>query len=153
MAGTVTSNIRAAASDVDNDHLERVAASTGLADLPDGGLERTIGEGGAGLSTGQRQLVAGSALASDPVLLILDEATAHIDSHAEARVQDAVERGDGRGILLIAHRLATVRKCDEIILLRDGGIVERGSHADLMRANGAYAELERAHRGDSQPLI
>lgn len=120
------------------------AGATFLHDLPQG-LDTTVGEKGHALSTGQRQLLSFSrALAFDPEFLILDEATANIDSETEAQLESVLDRLlQGRQAIIVAHRLATVRRADTILVLRDGNIVERGPHAALMELDGLYAEMVR----------
>jgi ATP-binding cassette subfamily B protein len=110
-----------------------------------GGLAHRLGERGGTLSSGERQLIAlARAVIHDPELLILDEATAHIDSQTEALVQDGLKRLlVGRSAVIIAHRLSTIRTCDRILVLHQGRIVESGSHTDLLSAGGRYAELHR----------
>jgi ABC-type multidrug transport system fused ATPase/permease subunit len=113
-----------------------------LDDLPDG-LQTDVGERGARLSLGQRQLVAlARVLLQDPAILLLDEATASIDPLTEAQVQGALATVlNGRTSIIIAHRLSTVRAADRIIVLRDGQIIEEGNHDDLLAQDGHYAEL------------
>lgn len=113
-----------------------------LPDLPLG-LETVVGEKGHALSTGQRQLLSfARALAFDPEFLILDEATANIDSETEAQLESVLDRLlEGRQAIIVAHRLATVRRADVILVLSEGKIVERGSHSTLLALNGLYAEM------------
>ena len=102
-------------------------------------------EGGSGLSAGERQLISiGRALLADPRILILDEATSNIDRPTEVLIEKALDRLlHGRTSIVIAHRLATVRRADEIVVLDRGRIVERGSEAELMAAHGQFAALAR----------
>ncbi len=108
-----------------------------------GGLDFEVGERGGNLSVGEAQLVAFARVAArEPTLLILDEATASVDSLTEQKVQEAIEKLlHGRSVLVIAHRLSTIRRADKIIVLSDGQIAEMGSHDELMEQSGIYAEL------------
>jgi ATP-binding cassette, subfamily B, bacterial len=113
-----------------------------LRELPDG-LDTYLGEGGARLSGGQRQRIAiARALLRDAPILLLDEATSALDAESERLVQDALDRlMASRTTLVIAHRLATVRQADRIVVLDKGRIVESGTHDQLTRAKGLYARL------------
>jgi ATP-binding cassette subfamily B protein len=108
-----------------------------------GGILTQVGEGGSGLSLGQRQLVCFTrALLADPRILILDEATSSIDAITEARIQHSLSTLlRGRTSFVIAHRLSTVREADLILVLRQGEIVERGTHRELLALGGVYREL------------
>ncbi|MEQ7873072.1 ABC transporter transmembrane domain-containing protein [Sphingomonas sp. ASV193] len=120
-------------------------AETFLRDLPQG-LDTFMGEGGARLSGGQRQrlAIARALLRRDARLLLLDEATSALDAESERAVQEALERlMDGKTVMVIAHRLATVRAADRIVVMDGGRIVEQGRHADLAAADGLYARLAR----------
>ncbi len=109
------------------------------------GLETVIGDRGYRLSGGEKQRLAiARLLLKQPAVVVLDEATAHLDSESEVAVQRALATAlAGRTSLVIAHRLATVRNADEIIVLAGGTVVERGRHEELLAANGLYAELCR----------
>lgn len=145
-SGTVADNIRYARPNASDEEVaaaaERVASGDWLAVLPHG-LRTGVGEGGKHLATGQRQLVAlARVLLQNPAILILDEATASIDPLTEAYIQeglDVVVRE--RTAIIIAHRLTTIRKADHIVVLRDGKIIEQGTHAALLQASGYYGEL------------
>jgi ATP-binding cassette, subfamily B, bacterial len=121
---------------------EQANAAEFLRELPDG-LDTYLGEGGARLSGGQRQRIAiARALLRDAPILLLDEATSALDAESERLVQDALEHlMEGRTTVVIAHRLATVRKADRIVVMDQGRIVEEGKHADLSKAGGLYARL------------
>jgi ATP-binding cassette subfamily B protein len=145
-SGTVADNISYARPGMSLDRIERMARSVGGGDwleaLPEG-LQTDVGERGSRLSMGQRQLVAlMRVLVQEPAIFILDEATASIDPFTEAQIQEATDLILSRSTsILIAHRLSTVRKVDRIIVLREGQIIEEGSHDRLMRQGGHYAEL------------
>jgi ATP-binding cassette subfamily B multidrug efflux pump len=111
-----------------------------------GGLDTAVGERGANFSVGEAQLLAFARVAArSPTMLILDEATASVDSLTEQRVQRAIERLlEGRSVLVIAHRLSTVRHADKILVLADGELAEMGDHETLMGRDGLYAELYRS---------
>jgi subfamily B ATP-binding cassette protein MsbA len=121
---------------------EAANAAGFIAALPEG-YETMLGERGTRLSGGQRQRIAiARALLRDPPILILDEATSALDTESERLVQQAIERlMQERTVLVIAHRLATVRDADEIVVLDAGQVVQRGSHEELLRAGGLYRRL------------
>ena len=107
------------------------------------GLDTDVGEGGDLLSTGEKQLLSfARAILADPRILILDEATASVDTMTEARIQAAMESVTaGRTSIMIAHRLSTVRNADLILVVRNGRIVEQGTHTQLLEQRGYYHEL------------
>ncbi len=131
--------------------LEKAQVGHIVADLPDG-LDTVIGERGYRLSGGEKQRVAlARLLLKAPDIVVLDEATAHLDSESEAAVQRALRQTlAGRTSLVIAHRLSTVREADEILVIDDGRVVERGTHASLLALNGLYAELYRTQFADQE---
>jgi subfamily B ATP-binding cassette protein MsbA len=135
------------------DALEDVALGVFLADLDDG-LDTEIGDRGVRLSGGQRQRVAlARALLRDPDILILDEATSALDSMVEQRVARSIQqRAIGRTLILIAHRLSTVRDADQILVMSGGRVVERGGWDELLARGGAFAALHRAQYG-TDPVV
>ncbi len=145
-SGTVADNIRYGRQGASDAEVAAAANQLGdgswLEDLPQG-INTDVGERGARLSLGQRQLVAlARVLLQDPAILLLDEATASIDPITEAQVQAALATVlQGRTSVVIAHRLSTVRAADRIIVLRNGQIIEEGDHDDLLARGGHYAEL------------
>ena len=145
-AGTIAENLafgRPEASDAELQAAADAIGATGFIEaLPDG-FDTRNNERGSGLSAGQRQLISfARALVADPRLLILDEATSSVDLRAEQRIDEALRTLlAGRTAIVIAHRLSTIRDADRIVVLEDGRIVEQGSHDELLRAGGRYAEL------------
>lgn len=113
-------------------------------DLPDG-LDTVVGERGYRLSGGERQRLAiARLLLKAPPIVVLDEATAHLDSESEVAVQRALDTAmEGRTSIVIAHRLSTIRHADQILVLNKGRIVERGRHGELLALEGPYADLHR----------
>ena len=144
--GTVATNIAAGDVTPDRAKVERALERVGALDLflrrPEG-LDAPVQERGNNFSAGERQLIAfARALYRDPPILILDEATANVDSDTEARLQRALENAmKGRTALIIAHRLSTIRAVDRIIVFHKGRVVEQGTHDALLAAGGLYARL------------
>ena len=122
--------------------IRTVSADEVIAHL-ENGLDTDVGEGGDLLSTGEKQLLSfARAILADPRILILDEATASVDTMTEAKIQAAMEAVTaGRTCLMIAHRLSTVRNADMILVVKDGRIVEQGTHRELLQKKGYYFEL------------
>jgi ATP-binding cassette subfamily B multidrug efflux pump len=151
-SGTIAENIGyGRAGDekpVTREEIERAASAAQAHDfiskLPDG-YDTILGEGGGSLSQGQRQLLSfARAVLADPRILILDEATSNIDTRTEAVIQEALERLLARRTsFVIAHRLSTIRNADQILVISEGRIAERGTHASLLAAGGRYADLYR----------
>jgi ATP-binding cassette subfamily B protein len=145
-AGTVGENVRygvaAAGDDAVWEALALASADGFVRGLPQG-LETPLGEGGVGLSGGQKQrLSIARALLKQPRILLLDEATSALDADSEQAIRDSVERLKGRcSIIVIAHRLSTVRQADRIIVLEGGRIAGAGTHAELLRSNELYARF------------
>ncbi|MBX6724357.1 MAG: ATP-binding cassette domain-containing protein, partial [Dactylosporangium sp.] len=152
-SGTVAENIRYGRLDATDEEVRAAARTVGahrfIERLADG-YDTVVHERGSLLSTGQRQLIAfARALLRDPRVLILDEATSNIDAATEVLIQRALAKLlEGRTSFIIAHRLSTIRDADVILVMRDGRIVERGRHAELLAAGGHYAELNAAQFRD-----
>jgi ATP-binding cassette subfamily B multidrug efflux pump len=144
--GTVATNIAAGDATPDRTKVIRALDRIGALDLferRDGGLEAPVLERGNNFSAGERQLIAfARALYRDPPILVLDEATANVDSDTEARLQRALDAAmSGRTALIIAHRLSTIRAVDRIVVFHKGRVVEQGTHEALLAAGGLYARL------------
>ncbi|NIP79241.1 MAG: ATP-binding cassette domain-containing protein, partial [Gemmatimonadetes bacterium] len=154
---TVRANIaygRPGARQEEIEEAARAANAHGfIVELPDG-YDTVLGERGTRLSGGQRQRIAiARALLRDAPILILDEATSALDTESEALVQDAIERlMEDRTVLVIAHRLSTVRKADRIVVMKDGAIVDQGTHDALLERDGLYRRLYRLQFADADPV-
>jgi ATP-binding cassette subfamily B protein/subfamily B ATP-binding cassette protein MsbA len=143
---TIRENILLGRTDVDDDTLQRVLRDAHVADFLDqlpAGIDSPAGPRGSNLSGGQRQRVAiARALLRDTPILLLDEATSALDAASEAAVQSALERlSEGRTTLVIAHRLATIRDADKIVVMDQGRVADEGRHDELIARGGLYAEL------------
>jgi ATP-binding cassette subfamily B protein len=149
-SGTIAGNVRFAAPEASDDELERICSLVGLdrvtARFPEG-LEHPIREGGSGLSAGERQLISiARALLADPRILIFDEATSNIDRPTELLIERALDRLlRGRTSIIIAHRIATARRADQIIVIDRGEVVQRGTEHELLAVDGAFRRLAAAH--------
>ncbi len=143
---SVRTNIALGKPDASDEEIQKaadVANASEFIDKMELGYETNIGEGGSKLSGGQRQRMSiARAVLEDPPILILDEATSALDTESERIVQDALNKlMTNRTSLIIAHRLSTIQHADEIIVMQDGQIVERGNHEELLKKDGAYANL------------
>mgnify|MGYP001164649268 CR=1 FL=1 len=144
--GTIRENIRYGRLDATDEEIVEAAKSANaysfIMKLPQG-FDTVLGQDGGGISQGQKQLLSiARAILAKPSILILDEATSNIDTITELKIQEALERlMEGRTSFVIAHRLNTVRRADQILVISDGRIIERGSHEELLAAKGAYYEL------------
>lgn len=151
-SGTIASNVSLGNEDIKRETIEsslkQVGAAELLKHLPKG-FDEPVVEKGSTLSSGERQLISfARALAYDPAILILDEATANIDTETEAIIQRALDVvKEGRTTFVIAHRLSTIKKADMILVLEKGEIVERGSHEQLMQQEGLYAQMYELQKG------
>ena len=154
-SGTVSGNIRLGSDWIADQDVERAAAEVNLADfirtLP-GGFREEVRERGSTLSTGQKQLISfARALAHNPQILILDEATSSVDTETEFRVRDALSRMvQGRTSLVIAHRLSTVQRADKIIVMHKGRVREMGTHQQLLAQRGIYYKLYQLQYKDQE---
>ncbi|GAA5504450.1 putative ABC transporter ATP-binding protein TM_0288 [Deinococcus xinjiangensis] len=148
-AGTIESNLTLNNPEISHERVVEACKYVGVHDYImslEHGYQTEVQERGATLSTGQKQLLAfARALIQNPdILLVLDEATANVDTETEIRIQEALEKVMyGRTSIIIAHRLSTIEHCDRIIVMRKGRIVEQGSHSQLLAKGGYYAKLHR----------
>ena len=153
-AGSALENIRLFDQEITEDKVRQALEAVGALDFVlsrEGGLEGRVEEGGATFSRGEQQLLSfARALAADPDILVLDEATASIDTENEARIRNGMAQLlRGRTCVVVAHRLSTVRNAEQIFVMRNGEIVERGTHLELLATNGTYAQmLNAATRAD-----
>jgi ATP-binding cassette subfamily B protein len=156
-SGTIASNIRFAKPDATDEEVAAAAAAVGVdrvAARLSGGLEHEVREGGAGLSAGERQLISiARALLADPRILVLDEATSNIDRPTEVLIEQALDRLlRGRTSIIIAHRLSTVRRADEILVVENGQIIQRGTEHELLRKDGPFRRLAHTLEGGEPDL-
>lgn len=145
-SGSVRDNLRYGKPDATDDEIWqalKLVSAESVVEKMEGGLDAEVGEGGDLLSTGEKQLLSfARAILADPKILVLDEATASIDTLTEKRIQDAIDIViQGRTSFVIAHRLSTIVDADVILVVRDGKIIERGTHRELMQQHGYYHEL------------
>ena len=155
--GTATDNIAYGSPEATDEEIREAAraaeAHEFIANLPDG-YDTMVGERGVKLSGGQRQRVAiARAILRDPEVLVLDEATSSVDTETELLIQRSLDRlTEDRTTLVIAHRLSTVKDADEIVVLEDGRVAERGTHEDLLATDGLYANLWAVQAGEIDDL-
>jgi len=154
-SGTVASNIRLGTEGIEDEDVEKAAEDVNLADfvrtLPNG-FKEEVRERGSTLSTGQKQLISfARALAHEPKILILDEATSSVDTETEFRVRDALSRMvEGRTSVIIAHRLSTIQRADKIVVMHKGQVREMGSHQQLLAQRGIYYKLYQLQYKDQE---
>jgi ATP-binding cassette subfamily B protein len=151
-SGTIADNIRFGRPEATDEEVVAAARAIGVDRVAarfEAGLEHVVREGGAGLSAGERQLISiARALVADPRILILDEATSNIDRPTEILIEEAFDTLlRGRTSIIIAHRLTTVRRADEILVLERGRITQRGSYDELMEADGPFRRLATTLHG------
>ncbi len=156
-AGTIADNVRFARPEATDEMVADVAKAVGVDRIArrfEGGLGHTVREGGAGLSAGERQLISiARALLADPRILILDEATSNIDRPTEILIERALDRLlRGRTSIIIAHRLATVRRADEILVMEHGRIAQRGRFDALLETDGPFRRLAKELKGSEAQL-
>ncbi|MFT4950228.1 MAG: ATP-binding cassette subfamily B protein, partial [Natronomonas sp.] len=155
--GTVRDNIAYGLPDADDEDIVAAAKAAEAHDfvtnLPDG-YDTMVGERGVKLSGGQRQRVAiARAILQDPEILLLDEATSDVDTETELLIQKSLDRLTAdRTTLVIAHRLSTVKDADQIVVIEDGRVVERGTHENLLAEDGLYANLWAVQAGEIDDL-
>ena len=157
-SGTVSENIRYQNGDATEEEMIAASKAVGAHDFimeMDGGYESELAERGVNLSIGQRQLISfARAIVGNPRILVLDEATANIDTHTELLIQQALNRIlKDRTSIVIAHRLSTIRNADKIVVLDQGRVAEVGSHDELLEAGGVYAQLYAINYGLSGPSV
>ncbi len=156
--GTLADNVRFGLSHISDEEIERVLREIGggkLLDKLEQGVNQIITRGGGNLSVGEKQIISfARAVIHDPVILVMDEATANIDTETETMIQTALETvRKGRTMIVIAHRLSTIKNADKIVVLENGIKVEEGRHKDLLKNNSVYANIYRSQIKTTQDFI
>jgi ATP-binding cassette, subfamily B, multidrug efflux pump len=156
--GTIGGNIRLGTERIRDEHVQQAAEDVNLADFVRGlpnGFNEEVRERGSTLSTGQKQLISfARALAHEPRILILDEATSSVDTETEFKVRDALGRMvEGRTSLIIAHRLSTIQRADKIIVMHKGQVREMGTHQELLANRGIYYKLYQLQYKDQETMV
>jgi ATP-binding cassette subfamily B protein len=157
-SGTIGSNIRLGTQRIEDAHIQQAAEDVNLGDfiraLPNG-FDEEVRERGSTLSTGQKQLISfARALAHEPKILILDEATSSVDTETEFKVREALARMvEGRTSLIIAHRLSTIQRADKIIVMHKGQLREMGTHQELLAHRGIYYKLYQLQYKDQEVSV
>jgi len=155
---SVRDNLRYGRPDATDAEVEQAARAAYIHDRIvelDDGYDTIVGERGYRFSGGEKQRIAiARLLLKAPSVVVLDEATAHLDSESEAAVQRALKTAlAGRTSVVIAHRLSTIREADQILVVEDGHIAERGRHADLLATGGLYADLYQTQFARQEPVV
>jgi len=155
---TIGENLRYARPDASEEEIWAAIDASQIGDLVRGmpdGLDTVVGDRGYRLSGGERQRLAiARLLLKAPAIVVLDEATAHLDSESEAAVQRALDKAlEGRTSLVIAHRLSTIRQADQILVIEDGRVTQRGTHLELLAEGGTYAELYRTQFREDATVV
>ncbi|NMA94359.1 MAG: ATP-binding cassette domain-containing protein, partial [Clostridiales bacterium] len=145
-SGTIRDNLRYGRPDATDEEIMealRMLSAEGVVEKLKDGLDSDAGEGGDMLSTGEKQLISfARAILADPKIIVLDEATASVDTLTEQRIQRAIDTViEGRTSVVIAHRLSTIKDADIILVVQDGKIIERGTHSELLALKGHYHKL------------
>ena len=147
-SGSIAENVTLGDETIDESNLRDALKDANALDFTDSlprGIEEPVGERGARLSGGQKQLLSiARAIVADPPVLLLDEATSAVDTETERHIQDALERlMKGRTTLVVAHRLSTIRQADRIVVMHKGRVRETGTHEELLKKDGIYTRLHK----------
>ena len=153
---TIAANLKYARPDASDEEMRAACVAANIAEFIESladGYDTVVGERGYRLSGGEKQRIAiARVILKDPAILVLDEATSHLDTRSEALIQDALERlMEGRTSVVIAHRLSTVKAADTILVIDEGRLVESGTHGELLEQGGLYATLHDTQFRERQP--